>query len=99
MMIATDPASNFPKRAIEHLKKIPVISLDAKPTYTSRQARVAFMVATYGINTGGTVYRMDDVPITLRPAFDSPFPTDEEVLTGILDRVKKLRANGRKKAA
>ena len=99
LMIATDPASNFPKHAIEHLKKIPVISLDAKPTYTSRQARVAFMVATYGINTGGTVYRMDDVPITLRPAFDSPFPTDEEVLTGILTRLKKLRANGRKKAA
>ena len=91
MMIATDPASNFPKRAIENLKKIPVITLDAKPTYTSRQARVAFMVATYGINTGGTVYRMDDVPITLRPAFDSPFPSDETVLQGIYDRLRARR--------
>ncbi len=99
LMIATDPASNFPKRAIERLKRIPVISLDAKPTYTSRQARVAFMVATYGINTGGTVYRMDDVPITLRPAFDSPFPTDEEVLNGIYSRLKERRSKGHKKAA
>jgi formylmethanofuran dehydrogenase subunit B len=41
--------------------------------------------ATYGINTGGTVYRMDDVPIPLRPAFASPYPTDEDVL-------KKLRS-------
>ena len=91
MMIATDPASNFPKRAIANLRRIPVISLDAKPTYTSRLARVAFMVATYGINAGGTVYRMDDVPITLRPAFESPFPTDEEVLRGIYSRLQELR--------
>ena len=91
MMIATDPAANFPKRAIERLKQIPVISLDAKPTHTSKLARVAFMVATYGINTGGTVYRMDDVPITLRPAFESPFPTDEEVLRGIYSRLQELR--------
>lgn len=99
MMIATDPASNFPKRAIENLKKIPLITLDAKPTYTSQSARVAFMVATYGINTGGTVYRMDDVPITLRPAFESPFPTDEQVLRGILERLKKMRSDSRKQAA
>lgn len=90
MIIASDPASNFPKVAIEHLKKIPVISLDTKETMTSRLAHVAFTTATYGINTGGTVYRMDDVPITLRPAFDSPFPTDEEILTSIKKRVHEL---------
>jgi hypothetical protein len=33
---------------------------------------------------------MDDVPITLRPAFDSPFPTDEEILTKIKKRVHEL---------
>ena len=90
MIIASDPASNFPKKAIEHMKKIPIISLDAKDTLTSQIAKVRFAVATYGINTGGTVYRMDDVPISLRPAFDSPFPADQEVLQGIRDRVKKL---------
>ena len=90
MIIASDPASNFPKKAIEHMKKIPIISLDAKETVTSKIAKVRFAVATYGINTGGTVYRMDDVPISLRPAFDSPFPTDQQVLEGIRDRVKQL---------
>lgn len=94
MIIASDPASNFPKAAIEHLRRIPVISLDTKETETSRLAHVAFRTATYGINTGGTVYRMDDVPITLRPAFESPFPTDEKVLTDIKQRVQELlRAN------
>lgn len=90
LIIASDPASNFPKAAIEHLHKIPVITLDTKETHTSKLAHVAFTTATYGINTGGTVYRMDDVPITLRPAFDSPFPTDEEILTAIRKRVHEL---------
>ncbi len=90
MFIASDPASNFPKVAIEHMKKIPVISLDTKQTETSNLAHVAFATSTYGINTGGTVYRMDDVPITMRPAFDSPYPDDEEILTAIKKRVREL---------
>ena len=90
LIIASDPASNFPKKAIEHLQRIPVISLDTKPSATSKLARVAFRTATYGINTGGTVYRMDDVPISLRPAFESPFPTDEEILKSIHKRVREL---------
>lgn len=90
LIIASDPASNFPRAAIEQMKKIPVISLDTKRTDTSKLAHVAFSTATYGINTSGTVYRMDDIPITLRPAFDSPFPTDEEILTAIKKRVHEL---------
>lgn len=90
LIIASDPASNFPKRAIEHLKKIPIVVLDTKNTETTKDAHVAFRTSTYGINTSGTVYRMDDVPITLRPAFDSPFPDDETILTAIKKRVNKL---------
>ena len=57
----------------------------------TRGATVAFKVATYGINTGGTVYRMDDVPIPLRPAFDSPHPSDFEVLSQIEKRVRVVQ--------
>jgi formylmethanofuran dehydrogenase subunit B len=90
LIIASDPASNFPQGAIDYLKEVPVIVLDPKPTNTTQIANVAFTTATYGINTGGTVYRMDDVPITLRPAFPSPYPTDEEVLKAIKLRVREL---------
>ncbi len=90
MIIASDPASNFPKAAIAHLRRIPVISLDTKVTLTSSLARVAFRTSTYGINTAGTVYRMDDVPITLRKAFDSPFPDDETILRALKEKVQKL---------
>ncbi len=93
MIIASDPASNFPKAAVERLKEIPVIVLDPKETETSRIARVAFHTATYGINVPGTVYRMDDVPITLRPAFDSPLPSDKEVLERIHRRLRDILAD------
>jgi formylmethanofuran dehydrogenase subunit B len=94
LIIASDPASNFPKKAIEHLHRIPVIALDTKSSATAKLAKVAFRTATYGINTGGTVYRMDDVPISLRKAFDSPFPTDEEILKAIHKRVRELLLAG-----
>ena len=90
LIIASDPGSNFPRAAIEHLKRIPVIVLDTKATDTTELARVAFTTATYGINVAGTVYRMDDVPITLRPAFESPYPSDQEILAAIKNRVREI---------
>lgn len=92
MIIASDPMGNFSQPARDHLASIPFVALDPKETPTSRAAAVSFSVATYGINVPGTVYRMDDVPIPLRPAFDSPLPSDLEVLQGIEREVLRLRS-------
>jgi formylmethanofuran dehydrogenase subunit B len=92
LIIASDPMSNFAQPAREHLAKIPVIVLDPKETPTAKIAAVAFCTATYGINTGGTVYRMDDVPIPLRPAFESPYPSDYEVLSRIEKIIRQKQA-------
>jgi formylmethanofuran dehydrogenase subunit B len=89
LIVASDPMSNFSQAAREHLASIPYIALDPKETPTTRGAKVAFAVATYGINVPGTVYRMDDVPIPLRPAFESPFPSDLEILSAIEERVRQ----------
>ncbi|MEZ6065483.1 MAG: formylmethanofuran dehydrogenase subunit B [Planctomycetaceae bacterium] len=83
LIIASDPMSNFSQPAREHLKSIPVVVLDPKLSETAQIAAVAFTTATYGINTPGTVYRMDDVPIPLRPAFESPYKSDYEILKAI----------------
>jgi formylmethanofuran dehydrogenase subunit B len=91
LIIASDPVSNFSQPAREHLARIPYIALDPKETPTVRGATVAFTTATYGINTGGTVYRMDDVPIPLRPAFESPYPSDEAVLKAIERQLRRLQ--------
>ena len=92
MTIACDPMANFSQPSREHMAATPLIALDTKITPTTKAATVAFSVATYGINTGGTVYRMDDVPIPLRPSCESPHPSDFEVLTQIEKRVKRILA-------
>jgi formylmethanofuran dehydrogenase subunit B len=91
LVIADDPLSTFGRQAREHLGRIPLIVLDSKETPTTRAATVAFATATYGINTAGTVYRMDDVSIPLRRALDSPHASDFDVLTRIERRVKELK--------
>ena len=91
MIIASDPMSNFSEPARQHLKTIPYIAFDPKETPTSRSAEVAFTVATYGINVPGTVYRMDDVPIPLRPAFKSPHPSDYDLLVAIEKQVRERK--------
>ncbi|MCS7168575.1 MAG: formylmethanofuran dehydrogenase subunit B [Gemmatales bacterium] len=94
LIIASDPLANFSQPAREHLLRIPYIALDPKETPTTRHATVAFTTAVYGINVAGTVYRMDDVPIRLRPALPSPYPSDEEVLRRLERRIRQLLGIG-----
>src|SRR5919108_378731 len=82
LIVASDPMGNFSQPAREHLARIPYIALDPKETATVRGAAAAVTTATYGINTAGAGYRMDDVPIPLRPAFEAPHPRDEAGLKG-----------------
>jgi formylmethanofuran dehydrogenase subunit B len=96
LIIASDPMANFSQPAREHLASIPYVALDPKETPTTRNAAVAFTVATYGINVAGTVYRMDDVPIPLRPAFPSPHPSDYEILKKLERRVRAIKQGGGK---
>ncbi|VAX40879.1 Formylmethanofuran dehydrogenase subunit B [hydrothermal vent metagenome] len=88
-IIASDPMSNFSQAARDHLATIPVIVLDPKLSETAKIASVAFTTSTYGINEPGTVYRMDDIPIPLRPAFKSPYKSDLEILTSIEKGIRK----------
>jgi formylmethanofuran dehydrogenase subunit B len=83
LILGADPGATMPQPAIEHLARIPTIVLDPKVTHTSRLARVHITTAATGISAPGTVYRMDEVPLPLRPALRSPYPTDEEVLRRI----------------
>jgi formylmethanofuran dehydrogenase subunit B len=62
--------------------------LDPKLSETAKIAKVAFTTSTYGINEPGTVYRMDDIPIPLRPAFDSPYRSDYDILKAIEDKIR-----------
>jgi formylmethanofuran dehydrogenase subunit B len=88
LILAGDPLSELSPAARKHLRAIPYVAIDCQHTATMRHATVAFHVATCGIHAPGTVYRMDNVPIPLRPALASCHPTDLEILRGIESRIR-----------
>ncbi len=92
LIVASDPASSLPAKAARRFSEIPTIVLDAHESETTRISQVAFTTATAGIHVEGTVYRMDNIPIRLRKVLSSPYPSDEEVLSRLLTRVKELKA-------
>jgi formylmethanofuran dehydrogenase subunit B len=83
LVLGADPGATMPQPGIDHLARIPTIVLDPKVTHTSRLARVHITTAVTGISAPGTSYRMDEVPLPLRPALQSPYPTDEEIIRRI----------------
>ncbi len=82
-IIGADPGATMPQPAIDHLARIPTIVLDPHLTHTSRLAKVHITTAPAGIAAAGTAYRMDEIPMPLRPALTSPYPSDEEVVRRI----------------
>jgi hypothetical protein len=48
--------------------------------------------AVTGVSAPGTAYRMDEIPMTLRPGLKSPYPTDEQVINLLLAAVAKKPA-------
>ena len=86
LVLGADPGATMPQPGIDHLARIPTIVLDPKVTHTSRLARVHITTAATGISAPGTAYRMDEIPLPLRPALKSPYPTDEEVVRRIPKR-------------
>jgi formylmethanofuran dehydrogenase subunit B len=87
LIIASDPAAHFPIAAARQLERIPTIVMDPMPTLTGQTARVVFPTACYGVDAVGTAYRMDGVPIRLRPVLPLARPTDVDVLDQIIEAV------------
>lgn len=93
LVVASDPVSNFPRAAAEHLVRNPLIVIDPRLNATSQMADVVFPSAFVGIEAEGTAYRMDHVPLPLKKIVEPPFRvlSDEEILRRILSEVRKLR--------
>jgi formylmethanofuran dehydrogenase subunit B len=89
LVLGADPGATMPQPGIDHLARIPTIVLDPKVTHSSKIARVHITTAATGVSAPGTVYRMDEIPLPLRPALKSPYPTDEEVVRRIHQAVAR----------
>jgi len=91
LIVASDPAAHFPKAAVEHLKKIPVIQIDPFPNVTTLVADVVIPSAICGIEAEGTVYRMDGVPLRVKKVVDTEYWSDEEILRVMLEKVISMK--------
>ncbi|MEM2699558.1 MAG: molybdopterin-dependent oxidoreductase, partial [Candidatus Bathyarchaeia archaeon] len=93
LVVASDPVSSFPRRAVENLVRNPLIVIDPVLTPTALMADVVIPTAFVGIEAEGTTYRMDHVPLPLKRVVEPPpgcLP-DEEILRMILNRIREIR--------
>lgn len=93
LVIASDPVSNFPRPIVDYLARIPVIQIDPYENPTTLFAEVVIPTAVAGVEAEGTAYRMDGVSLRMRKLVDSSYPSDEEILTQIIESVKRRRAD------
>jgi len=92
LIIASDPVAHLPAQAAGHLKAIPLIAIDPKESETTRIAQVVIPTAQAGISAPGIAYRMDHVPLPLKKVVDSPYPSDAEVLTQLIGRIRTKKS-------
>jgi formylmethanofuran dehydrogenase subunit B len=94
LIIAADPGANFPKRAVEHMVKTPLIVIDPHMNATALLGDVVIPSAFVGIEVDGTAYRMDYVPLPLKKVVEPPegILSDEEILKRILEEVRIIKS-------
>ncbi len=80
LLVGNEGVSRFSERAIANLRKIPTIVLDYPTVESLIVPTIRFTTAVYGIHRPGTAYRMDGIPIPLRPVLSTDYPSDDEVL-------------------
>jgi formylmethanofuran dehydrogenase subunit B len=92
--IGTDAGAHFPIPAVQHLKKHPWVTIDPSINMASEISDLHIPVCICGVDTGGIVYRMDNVPIQFRKVIEPPEGVidDETLLSKIADRMKELMA-------
>ncbi len=94
LVVGADPAANFPKKAVEHLARIPSAVIEPHETPTTYLCDLTIPSAIAGIEVSGTAYRMDAVPIMVRKIMEPPegLLPDREIIQMILDKVREIKS-------
>ncbi|MEX2172386.1 MAG: formylmethanofuran dehydrogenase subunit B [Pirellulales bacterium] len=87
LLVGSEAVADLSARAQQALGRIPTIALEYPHVTPPFAATVQITTAIYGVHAAGTAYRMDEVPIPLRPFLSIRDPTDENVLFEILTRL------------
>ena len=87
LMIGAETLPYFSEAARQQLQSIPTILLDhpGNPV-PSPPPTIHIRTAVHGIEAPGTIYRMDNVPLSLQSFRTTTLPTDEFVLDRVRER-------------
>ena len=93
LVISSDPISHLPYPVAKYLSEIPLVTMDPHVTATTMVSDAVFPTAIMGIETGGSLYRMDGVVLESKKLLDPPrdVRSDVHVLKAILERVKSFK--------
>lgn len=87
LLVGSEAVAELSPRAQRAIERLPTIALDHPHITPPLDATVQITTAIYGVHAPGIAYRMDEIPIPLRPFLSSNSPTDEQVLREVLSRL------------
>lgn len=93
-ILSADLVSHFPAACSEYLAQIPVACIDIAPCPTTMLSDVVLPGVIDAMESDGTFYRLDDVPIYFQPFTSSPFSFTEsnvDTMNQIFKRVKRIK--------
>lgn len=93
LIVAADLATSLPRDVVEFMGEIPTVSIDIAPCPTTLISDVVLPGVIMGMESGGTIYRMDHVPLALRKFTEPPFnftESDEDTLKQLFKKIKEL---------
>lgn len=93
MAISADPGVQFPGYTIKHLVNIPTIQIDTHWGPYTELADIVLPSTRVGVETEGTAYRMDSIPLFMKKVIDKPenCHSDEWILTQLYERIEILK--------
>ena len=88
LIVGSDPFSMLPQSLMSQLQGIEIICLDHFSTPTTEGASAVIPTAVPGVGSGGSVVRMDGEGIALAQPINNGYPTEEEILRQLLQKVQ-----------
>jgi formylmethanofuran dehydrogenase subunit B len=87
LVVGSDPLSALPQSLMRNLQGTSIICLDRFSTPTTIAADVVIATALPGLECGGSMARMDGDRMVLVGPKERDYPTEEEILSQLLQRI------------
>ncbi|MHA1166939.1 MAG: formylmethanofuran dehydrogenase subunit B [Candidatus Hodarchaeales archaeon] len=93
IIAGSDPIAHFPMSSAKFLCKIPTVALSPHHTPTTEIASLVIPTTMTGIDSDGTAYRMDGVPLMTRIVVPPPegVLTDEEIWKKVVEKIQEMK--------